>query len=210
MERGISEKSMIRKEALERRAAMPAAVRAEADRAIRERLFRLPAYAKAERILLYISVGTEVDTRRIAVDALAAGKKVYCPYCEKRPVITDPETGVKRKGAGVMHFYRVTKIDALRVSTYGIPEPDPERAEPFPGPDTGVLMLMPGTAFDPHCGRIGYGGGYYDRYLAEHPGIPTIALAYECQLTDHVPMLPGDIAPEAILTELRWIRKDKI
>ena len=70
-----------------------------------------------------------------------------------------------------------------------------------------MLIIMPGVAFDDDCRRIGHGGGYYDRYLAEHPDLRTVAVAFELQVQDKVPDEPHDIRPQFVVTEKRIIQK---
>lgn len=66
-------------------------------------------------------------------------------------------------------------------------------------------MIMPGVAFDNNCHRVGYGGGFYDRYLEKHPKVKRIAAAFEFQILPEVPTEPTDIAPEMIVTEKQII-----
>ena len=74
-------------------------------------------------------------------------------------------------------------------------------------PQGHMLIIMPGVAFDDDCRRIGHGGGYYDRYLAEHPDLRTVAVAFELQVQDKVPDEPHDIRPQFVVTEKRIIQK---
>ena len=126
-----------------------------------------------------------------------------------------------------MEFYRITTLQDLQASDWGIREPEGDPSLRFPwetyssgprqndsrkeawgGPagkaDT-LLVLMPGVAFDRRRGRIGYGGGFYDRYLAALGGCRTIALAYSVQILDRVPVRPFDIRPDRIITETEEI-----
>ena len=95
-----------------------------------------------------------------------------------------------------MKFLWLEDLEAVAPGAYGIPEPIAD------GPvadDPAALVLMPGLAFDRQGGRMGYGGGFYDKYLSQHPGHPTIALCYGFQLLDHVEMEPHDIPVDAVL-----------
>ena len=84
---------------------------------------------------------------------------------------------------------------------------EPKKSCPLCKEEEG-LMLMPGVAFDEHCHRVGYGGGYYDRYLEKHPGLVHIALAFEFQVFPEVPFEAHDILPQMIVTETRMIRPE--
>jgi 5-formyltetrahydrofolate cyclo-ligase len=67
--------------------------------------------------------------------------------------------------------------------------------------DENVLLIMPGAAFDAKCNRIGYGKGYYDKYLQVHPNVKTIAIAFELQMVETIPAEAYDICPDIIITE---------
>ena len=85
-----------------------------------------------------------------------------------------------------------------------IMEPDPDRCECLDSEED-ALIIMPGVAFDADRRRIGYGGGFYDRYLAVHPGHVTVAAAYEFQVLEQVPSQEQDIRPQLLVTEDRII-----
>ncbi|MDO5336318.1 MAG: 5-formyltetrahydrofolate cyclo-ligase [Eubacteriales bacterium] len=180
------------------RRAMFAARKAHSDEEINrmseqiaERLFSLPVFLKAQRILAYADYNHEVRTGEIIHRALLLGKEVAVPRVEGRDMI----------------FYKITDPSVLQPGYFGIPEPTC-------GQEAGweeALMIMPGVAFDKDNRRVGYGGGFYDRYLEKHPKINTIALAFEFQIMDKVPFEPTDISPARILTEERLLcRKGKL
>lgn len=175
-------KSAIRKEVYARRkAACPDEIR-ENSRRIRERVTRLPEFSQAEWIYVYIDCKNEVMTGEIIREALAQGKKVAAPRVEGRE----------------MRFYRITSREDLEPGYFGIREP----RQGLPEAEAGqTLMIMPGVAFDRQRRRIGYGGGFYDRYLAGHPGIRTAALAFEFQMFSQVPWEETDILPDRVITE---------
>lgn len=157
---------------------------AEADRLsgeILSRLRRLPVYINASRIYVYLDFGKEVRTRGLIEDALAAGKEVALPRIHDRE----------------MDFYPYVRGMALEKNSFGIEEP----AEGSPVFWEDALMILPGVAFDRFCSRIGYGGGYYDRYLEQHPSHDTVALAFSAQVFDQIPCDDKDIRPDRIVTE---------
>ena len=151
-------------------------------RTIAGRLFALPEYEQADWIYLYIDCRNEVMTKEILSESLARGKKVAAPKVVGKEMI----------------FYRIFGEEDLEPGYFGIREPRPhlDVADGSSG-----LMVMPGVAFDRQRGRVGYGGGFYDRYLAAHPNLFTAAVAFEFQLFDQVPREETDILPCCLITE---------
>lgn len=131
-----------------------------------------------------MGIDPEVATRPILERAWAGGKRVACPKVVWRP-------------RGLASF-AVGGLDELVEGRRGLFEPDPDRAEPV---DEGFdLVLVPGLAFDRRGGRIGYGAGFYDRFLAGSEALK-VALAYSLQVVDSVPVEPHDVPVDRILTE---------
>jgi 5,10-methenyltetrahydrofolate synthetase len=163
-------------------------------------------YRSARCILIYVSVGSEADTRGIIEDALLNGKKVYCPSCEKLKKSKDPFTGGIVRDGGVMDFYRIRSMQDLSESNFGIPEPKKISQNLYRGAEP-ALMIMPGIAFDIKRNRVGYKGGYYDRYLNEHGhfGLHTLAIAFDAQVVPSIPASGRDVKPSVIVTESRII-----
>lgn len=144
-------------------------------------------YREAEAIYPYLAYNTEILTDGIIRRAWQDGKRVAVPK-----VLDD----------GYMEFFYIDSFDSIALGYCGIPEP----TEPF-GPtadDKNVLMLMPGLAFGRDHNRIGYGGGFYDRYLERKEAAGTrffkAALAYEFQIFETVPALPHDRKIDAVVT----------
>ena len=106
--------------------------------------------------------------------------------------------------------YLITDPEQQLVSGYcNIPEPDPKKADLFDAARIDVVIL-PGSVFDAKGGRLGYGGGYYDRFLTDQaPQALKIGIAYEMQLVDEVPLLPHDQRLDYLVTEKRIIRMNK-
>ena len=174
-------KEVIRKRIKAVRNDMDRDDRAQRSKLICRRLSALPEYVNAINICAYISKGNEVDTRLIVERAWADGKHVYVP---------------KVYGQN-MEFIEITDYGELTSGNFGILEPVSDEFEEI---EDG-LMFMPGIAFDYSRNRIGFGGGYYDRYLARHAGLVTVALAYEFQIVDKIDSEPTDIRPHIIVTE---------
>ena len=96
-----------------------------------------------------------------------------------------------------MKFHRITTLSELKPGKYGILEPDnTDICEPEQG-----LMIMPGLAFDKEHHRAGYGGGFYDRYLEQHPAFYKAAVAFSFQIVDHIETESYDLKPDCIITE---------
>ena len=158
------------------------------DKLISERLLGLSDVREAETVLLYASFGSEADTWEIAEALLASGKCVAFPRCGKN---------------GVMTFHIVRQLSELTDGAYGIREPSEEL--PCPDLKNRTVCIVPGLAFTEKGGRLGYGGGFYDRFLAEHPHITSAALAYEAVITNALPAEKHDIAVKYIVTEERTV-----
>ncbi len=174
-------KDSIRKRIKAVRNAMDSDDRAQRSELICSRLSGLTEYEDARNICAYISKGNEVDTKLIIEKAWADGKHVYVPKVYGKE----------------MHFIEISDYNELQTGSFGISEPV---SDEYQDVEDG-LMFMPGVAFDRSRNRIGFGGGYYDRYLAEHTGLVTVALAYEFQIVDKIDSEPTDIRPHIIVTE---------
>lgn len=108
-----------------------------------------------------------------------------------------------------MKFYRIESFDDLIPGYQGIFEPDAEKCEELYG-DTSTLMILPGVAFDQNGRRLGYGGGFYDRYLELKPEIYKIGVAYDLQIEQLLPKDKHDILMDMIITETGIIYKKGI
>ena len=159
-------------------------------REIFDKLTALLPYKEAENILIYASMRSEVITDEIILDALASGKRVFCPK-------------VVDKTNGLMTFVRIRALEELKEGYFGIREPVVPSG--YAEPDFDIdksLIVMPLVCFDDDRNRIGYSGGFYDRYLAMHKGMKSVAIAFECQKTDgRIPADDFDMAPDMIVTE---------
>lgn len=164
--------------------------RKRGDILLTERILGHQWYYRAESLLGFVSYGSEISTWEILQEALKSGKKVYVPRVTRGDV---PE----------MHFYRIRALDELAEGYRGIPEPvcDTESYEYTADRAEHTLMLMPGVAFDKFRNRIGYGRGFYDRYLADKANLQlhTIAVGYKCQLVEELPVSDTDIKPYQVI-----------
>lgn len=141
-------------------------------------------------ILCFVSFGSEIDTGGIWQEALRLGKAVYMPRASEKP-------------APVMEFYRIRSAADLRPGYRGILEPveSAPRYEYQAEKMNRTLMLMPGAAFDRQRNRLGYGKGFYDRYLAEKEALclRTIGVGFSCQMVEEIPWDPKDIRPYQVI-----------
>lgn len=190
-------KDEIRKNILTKRNGLSKDEVLDKSRRIFEKLTDMSVYQKAQKVLIYASMSTEVITDDIIVDALSKGKKVFCPKC----------TDIKN---GKMEFVRIDSLDQLVKGYFGIREPvikDDSEIYGNIGDNDGdtqnSVVIMPLVAFDDENNRIGYKGGYYDRFLERFADISTIALAFEIQRSfDIIPSESHDIKPQIVITEL--------
>jgi len=158
-------------------------------RRICRKLAALPEYHAAATLMSYVDIASEVRTRQFLSTARDHGKRVAVPYC----------------AGDRLELFRFHRFDELAPGTRGILEPLPRlrsRGERKVGLDEVDLVVVPGVAFDRRGGRIGQGKGYYDRLLRLAPPDTTlVALAFECQLVDEIPMLPHDVYMHKVITE---------
>ena len=183
-----TEKTALRKLVRAEIAALPADYIAQSDTGIYYNIITLREFHDAKAILFYNSVGREPDTARLAALALEMGKTVAFPYCH---------------GDGIMDARVVKDLGELVPALMGIPAP-PEGAPVLPRAALD-LIIVPALAFDAAGYRLGYGGGYYDRYLAGC-GVFTIGLAREKLLKDAVLREEHDVAVACLVTEKSAVR----
>lgn len=150
-------------------------------RKITEKVLSHPAFIQAEKIMVYADYNHEVITRYIIEEAWKLKKEVAVPKVSGKDMI----------------FYKLTDFSQLEEGYYGIPEPTKGQIADWQD----ALMIMPGVAFDRDNHRVGYGGGFYDRFLEKHPGLVRLAIAFEFQILEQVPVEPTDILPQIIITE---------
>ncbi len=189
-------KKEIRKKILELKNALSPKEIQDKSNTIFNKLNKIDFYNKANNVMIYVSFGSEVMTKPIIDDSLNKGKRVFIP-------VTVPKT----KQLIISELKDFEKD--LQVGHFGVMEPKEEALRPV-DPDIIDLVVVPGVAFDKNGYRIGYGGGYYDRFLPRlSERTPKISLAFEMQLIDRVPKDEYDIPVEYILTEKQFIKIKK-
>ena len=166
---------------------------------ITDRYLECDSYKDAQIIFVYSSMEKEIPTQKIIDTAIKDGKKVALPKIR---------TGVKA-GAN-MDFVFINKDTEYKSGVYGILEPVSDEFIDVKGIDGHIEMLIPGLCFDIKGRRIGYGGGYYDRYLTKYPKdkFHITALAYEYQIFESLPFDKNDKPVNLIVTENRRIEID--
>ncbi len=196
------DKQEARRKALVMRNALSKEERKEKSAIIEKKIVQSKDYKRAKIVLSYMAFRSEVETDSLNRRVLEDGKKLYLPktYEEERQ----------------MRFFAVAKLSDLVTGYQGIQEPlESTDGEAFLEEGKynreDVLMLMPGVAFDEAGNRMGYGGGYYDRYLTQYGGkMISILLAFEEQKTQELPTEACDMKPECIMTQEKCRRRERI
>ncbi len=174
------DKKELRRRIREQKRAMTPEQIEEASRKLGELFLATELYRNAKTIYGYLPYNQEVRTVPMLEQALSDGKKVAVPK-----VYGDE-----------MKFIYLTDLTQVETGYSGIPEPIAD--DPI-GDDPTALVLMPGLAFDKEGHRIGYGGGFYDKFLAAEPDHPTIALCYDFQMVPYLPTEEFDIPVDRVL-----------
>ncbi|KJR42313.1 5-formyltetrahydrofolate cyclo-ligase [Candidatus Magnetoovum chiemensis] len=189
---GGETKSALRKEILKKRDSLSVASRHEKDKLIKERLFLNERFLTAKRLMFFASFRSEPDTIEMIKECLKMNKTVALP-----------KVNVEKHA---LELYYISDLNDLSIGYKGIPEPlRSERAKT--SLSSLDVIIMPGAAFDKKGGRLGYGGGYYDRLLSanNHKNPLLIAIAYDLQIVEKVPALDHDVKVDVIITDKRVI-----
>lgn len=181
-------KAEIRKRILEIRKSLTINEVEVKSEAILQNVLKTPEYIEADNILLYADYNNEVMTRGIFEDALMRNKRVYFPKCDSL--------------TNTMVFYRTLSAAQLEKGFMGIPEPREDMLQRYRFcADEDTLVILPGVAFDTSGFRLGYGKGFYDKFLSSKRQLSTMALAFACQLIEELPSEAHDIKMDKIVTE---------
>ncbi|MBU3158219.1 5-formyltetrahydrofolate cyclo-ligase [Clostridium frigoris] len=185
-------KNNLRKNMLNIRKNMPHKDICDFSLKIMDTIIGLPQFINCKNIMLYISFKNEVDTHKLATWCLNNNKTVIAPYCIK-------------SSSKIIPFIINNLNTDLTKSTFGIMEPKHDilvRANI----ENIDLIIVPGVVFDENCNRIGFGAGYYDRFLPmKTKNTSTIGIAYDYQIIDKVPTDVYDVPLDFIITEKRII-----
>lgn len=179
----IGEKKHLRAELLKVRNSIPEQIRHAESEKIVKRLFESELYKNAKSIFVYVSVGSEVETSGLIDRIIDDGKRVAVPLCNK----------ADRTMTAVL----IDSADDLKIGAYGIPEP--ENADRVLPKDKIDLIIAPAIAFDRDRMRLGYGGGYYDKFLCDYKG-SSIGLAFSECIKDKLPSDEFDCRVDRVIS----------
>lgn len=182
-------KKMTRNTIKEMRLALKKEEVMECSKACVSKVLQFPELIEAKTVCVYMPTGNEIDTAEIIRYCKENGKRLAAP----------------RVNGDTMEFYYFTDETDMEQGAYDIWEPTGTEAVE----DEESLVIMPGVAFDLSCNRIGYGKGYYDRYLSAHPHMKKVALAYDFQIVGRIKREVHDVRPDVVVTESRVIMKPK-
>lgn len=159
----------------------------ERSKLVMKKLEELPCFLEARTVYCYVSYNQEVDTRNLINRSLELGKEVAVPRVEGKDIA----------------FYTISSLSDLKPGYQGILEPSGSKVSKAER----ALMIFPGLAFDLKKNRVGYGGGFYDRYLASHRNISfeKTALAFDFQIMDALKAENYDEKVDRIVTDKRII-----
>lgn len=191
MECNCIDKKSVRRWVKNQKAQMTQADIALQSQCIMEKLMAMPEYDGLENLFIYVNFNEEVVTTKLIEESLRKGKRVFVPK-----IFGDEEK--------YMEFLEIKSLSDLEEGYYGISEPKGE-VENATRLRKG-LLVMPGLAFDREFHRIGYGGGFYDRYLSPKHEFFTVAVGFDFQLMDLIPYEEFDLQPQVIVTNQELLR----
>lgn len=177
-----AEKKRLREWAKVRRGMLPPEKRKQEDAAVCRRVLELPAYRNAKTVFCYAAMEGEIRTEEILLRAWEDGKRVAVPKCRRD---------------GLMDACEITSLASLSVGRFGILEP--KEGAPVVPPEEIGLAVVPCLACDRRGYRLGYGGGYYDRYLAK-ADCTAVVLCRESLLLEKIPAEPFDCRADWVIT----------
>jgi len=179
-------KTEVRKMCLNQRAALGEEERKSKSRIIQQKLLDLPEFQKAKTVLLFLDFRGEVETMALAEATIALEKRLILPRCAPEGIMLPIEV-------------RDLTVD-LEPGAFGIREP--KLALGVVEPSEIDLVIIPGSGFDLQGNRLGYGGGFYDRFFMHlNPLTPRVALCFECQVIAQVPVDKHDAKMTMLITE---------
>jgi 5-formyltetrahydrofolate cyclo-ligase len=186
------ERQRLRKQILGSRDLMSASERHEKSGSAVKNFWSLPQIKHWSTLFIYVNFRSELETLELIQLCLSQGKRVVVPLVDASAVsmiplqIQDPEKD-------------------LVPGYYGIPEPDPQKSRPVAAREIDAAII-PGSVFDINGGRLGYGGGYYDRFLVnDAPQAKRVGFAFEMQVIENVPVQPHDQPLDILITEKRIV-----
>ena len=182
----MTDKGDIRKRILQVRNAMTREAIVSGSLAIVKRLTELDQIRRASTVMVYLSFGSEVRTDDLILWGWGEGKRIAVPLC--------------RPASRELIACRIEGFDELECGHYGIREPQEDLIRPVP-PEEIDAVVVPAVAFDRRGHRLGYGGGYYDRFLPGASRATRIGVAFARQIVTEIPADPHDVRMDRIMTE---------
>lgn len=189
-----NEKSLLRSRMIKKRDSILKDDRLSKSMIIKDTLFGIDEFNKAKTVLLYASYNSEVSTFAIMDECKKQGKHVAFPKCS----LVD--------GVPNLTFYEVSKFSQLAGGYKGIPEPDTIKYNLKKISDKIDVVIVPGVCFDKNGNRLGYGKGFYDRFLKKYPNVYRIGIAFDEQICDDIPTEKTDLAVNMIVTDKQIIK----
>lgn len=183
------QKNILRKGILKRRNGLSEAQRELKSRKILDRLINLNELKNADKICVYVSKGSEPDTFNIIQHLISIGKALYAPKSDIN--------------SNFMTFYRVNSLSGLSLGAFSVLEPSDEN-EKYIYSNVNDICIVPALSFDKQGYRLGYGKGYYDRFLKDFNGIK-IGICFDEFITESLPRFVTDISADVIITESKSI-----
>ncbi|OEG00263.1 5-formyltetrahydrofolate cyclo-ligase [Vulcanibacillus modesticaldus] len=185
-------KAKMRKEYLEKRNLLSSKDVEQYSMIISEKILSHPSFVNAKTIMAYIPFRNEVDIRLVIEKAWAIGKQILVPKTEPKIKKIEP--------------YLISSWEDLELGHFNVYEPITLNKKPFNGAEID-LVLVPGVAFDKKGYRLGYGGGYYDRFFNHNKMIQNkIGIAYDFQILEQLPIDNHDYPVKELITEKRNIK----
>lgn len=159
--------------------------KSDIDFIIANKLFSHKMFKEADLILCYASLDDEISTDYIINHSLSLGKRVALPYCINNN--------------GLMRFYEIKSLSDVAVGSFGVREPVIEKCKLI-NEFLNSLIIVPGLAYDKKGYRLGYGKGYYDRFLQKH-SLNSIGLCYNSFIQKEIPINQYDKSVDFVITE---------
>ncbi len=181
---GLRDKKELRRTFLEKRRHIDPKINEHLDKKIAENLFESEIFKSADTILIYVSTKPEINTRPIIERAFESEKRVAVP---------------KTEGNGHMNFVFIESFDELEIGRFGILEPKNHLKKVFDFSKP-ALCIVPGLCFDKDGFRVGYGGGYYDRFLCKFKGL-SAGLCYDKNVLKSIDFDEYDVSVDCLVTE---------
>lgn len=188
----LNKKTSLRDKYKKLRLKIPAEVKKHNDKNIYLNILNLTEFFSASTVLCFVSSDNEVDTKKLIEHSLKAGKTVAVPKC--------------LDSSGNMDFFIIDSLKALSPDSFGILEPDILKCKKLKDLK-GAVCIVPGLVFDKKGYRIGYGKGYYDRFLEKNNCLK-IGLCYKDFIADTLPYESYDISVDYIVTEKGVIKTE--